>query len=272
MLLAFVPSLGVLAIALLVPQAAVLTISLRLVRRLGGHSSIASAPLELGRSAFARDVFPIGAAIVLSALYFRIDLFLVEYWRGLEAVAQYNAVFRLIDALRLFPAAVVGVLLPRVLGRPDREFAWKLAVRLTIVGAAAAVIGYISAPWLVHLAYGERYAPATPVLRVLFLAFPLLCLNYGLTHQAIGWGRQGAYASICAAALVLNVGVNAWLIPVLGTVGAAWTTVATETFLTVALVSVLSTTRRLEASSPAASATAPVPDTAAPAPVRGRHP
>src|SRR5213079_1858632 len=53
---------------------------------------------------FRRDVWPIGAGIVLSALYFRIDVFLVQLWSGTEAVAMYNAVFRLVEALRLFPA------------------------------------------------------------------------------------------------------------------------------------------------------------------------
>ena len=45
------------------------------------------------------------SGIVLSALYFRIDVFLVQLWSGTEAVALYNAVFRLVEALRLFPAA-----------------------------------------------------------------------------------------------------------------------------------------------------------------------
>ena len=41
-----------------------------------------------------------------------IDVFLVQLWAGTESVALYNAVFRLVDALRLFPAAVVAVALP----------------------------------------------------------------------------------------------------------------------------------------------------------------
>ena len=57
---------------------------------------------------------PVGLGIVLSAVYFRIDVLLVQAWAGIEAVASYNAVYRVIDALRLFAAAVLAVVLPRL--------------------------------------------------------------------------------------------------------------------------------------------------------------
>ena len=80
----------------------------------GGPSALPGAK---GSSAFRRDVLPIGVGIVLSALYFRIDVFLVQYWSGTESVALYNAVFRLVEALRLFPAAVLAVGCHRCAGR-----------------------------------------------------------------------------------------------------------------------------------------------------------
>ena len=68
---------------------------------------------------------------MLSALYFRVDVFLLEQWSGLEAVAHYSAVFRLVDAMRLMPAAVLAVVLPRLFGARDPEFARRLAGGLT---------------------------------------------------------------------------------------------------------------------------------------------
>ena len=62
--------------------------------RLRRRRSTASAIADLAAwPTFARDVWPIGAGIVLSALYFRIDVFLVQWWAGTELVALYNAVF-----------------------------------------------------------------------------------------------------------------------------------------------------------------------------------
>jgi O-antigen/teichoic acid export membrane protein len=247
-LLGLAPRFDVLSVALFLPPLAAFAYSARLVRQVagdagGGPVRTATAPDGLSRAVFLRDVFPIGAGIVLSALYFRIDLFLVEHWRGVEEVAKYNAVFRLIEALRLFPSAVVAVMLPALFRQPAPRFVWRVSGLLTVFGVAVAAVLYQPAPWLLDVAYGARYVSAVPAFRVLLLAFPLLSLNYGLTHQIIGWDGQRQFAVICGAALVVNLAMNAAWIPSLGITGAAWATLGTEAFLTAACVVVLSLTR-----------------------------
>jgi Na+-driven multidrug efflux pump len=71
-----------------------------------------------------------------------------------------------------------------------------------------------------------------PALRILMLAFPLLCVNYALTHQLIGWHGGRAYAAVCAAALAINLVLNARWITALGFDGAAWATLWTEVVVT----------------------------------------
>jgi len=181
-----------------------------------------------------RRVAPIGAGIVLSALYFRIDVFLLQHWSGAVAVAQYGAVFRLIDALRLFPAALLAVVLPRMFHGRDSAFLLKLAMMLTMFGLAASLVLYIMAPFAVPIAFGVTYASATPLFRILLVALPLLCLNYGLTTQLIGWSGQRAFAVISGGALFANVAMNAYLIPRMAAAGAAWATVGTEALITLA--------------------------------------
>lgn len=179
------------------------------------------------------QVAPIGAGLVLSALYFRIDVFLLERWSGLEPVAHYSAVFRLVDAMRLLPAVVLAVMLPRLFGARDAGFARRLAINLTGFAMAVTLAAWPLAPWLVSLAYGPAYREAAPIFQVLLLSFPLLTLNYSLTHQLIGWDQSKAYALCCAAALVANLALNAWLIPQFGAIGAAWATLGTEVVVSV---------------------------------------
>jgi O-antigen/teichoic acid export membrane protein len=247
LLLRISPTLLALGTALLVPPAAVMACSFYLVRRISATGAMV-APAEIASpfsvSVFVRDVLPIGAGIVLSALYFRIDLFLVQHWRGLEEVATYNAVFRLVDALRLFPAALLTVLLPAVFRRRDALFSLTLFFGLLVFGLSVAAVLYLGAPQMISLTYGSKYTTATPVLRVLSFAFPVLCVNYGLTHQVIGWARPRVYAYICGLALVLNVAINLVLIPSMGSAGAAWATLWTEVALTIAWIGALSKARR----------------------------
>jgi O-antigen/teichoic acid export membrane protein len=192
-----------------------------------------SADLQ-GRSlaTFRRDIWPIGAGIVLSALYFRIDVFLVQLWSGTESVALYNAVFRLVEALRLFPAAVLAVMLPALIRADDLRPLARVAMPVTAFAIAASAVLWLAAGWLVPWLYGEPYAAAVPAFRVLLLSFPLLSLNLALTHQLIGWDGQRVYAGLCALALAVNVGLNALLIPIWSIEGAAWTTLVTELVLT----------------------------------------
>jgi O-antigen/teichoic acid export membrane protein len=184
-------------------------------------------------------VFPIGAGIVLSAIYFRVDTLLVQVLAGTEAVARYNAVFRLVDALRLFPAAVLAVALPVLCRAEDFAALARVATLLTAIGLAIAFTVWVAADRIVMLAFGEPYRSAVPALRILALAFPLLSLNFALTHQLVGWDRHRSYAVVCATALVINLGLNAWLIPVWSIDGAAWATLATEGCVTAGCVAAL---------------------------------
>src|SRR5688572_33344839 len=77
------------------------------------------------------------------------------------------------------------------------------------------------------------------ILQVLLLSFPLLTLNYSLTHQLIGWNQPRAYALCCMAALVANLALNAWLIPQAAAIGAAWATLGTEVVVTVMCLAAL---------------------------------
>jgi O-antigen/teichoic acid export membrane protein len=199
--------------------------------------SIVGADLRVGPTAtfsvFRRDVWPIGAGIVLSALYFRIDVFLVQMWSGTESVAFYNAVFRLVEALRLFPAAVLAVVLPSLVRAGDLRPLTRLAVPITGFAIASAGVLWMAAGWLIPVLYDARYAAAVPAFRVLLLSFPLLSLNFALTHQLVGWDGHRAYAGLCALALLVNVALNARLIPLWSIEGAAWATLGTEIVLTV---------------------------------------
>jgi O-antigen/teichoic acid export membrane protein len=195
-------------------------------------------------------VWPIGAGIVLSALYFRIDVFLVQLWSGTEAVALYNAVFRLVEALRLLPAAVLAVALPSLARAGDIRPLARVAVPVTAVAIAVSAVLWRLADWLIPLVYGAPYAPAVPAFKILLLSFPLLSLNYALTHQLVGWDGQRAYAALCATALAVNVAVNARLVPLWSIEGAAWATLATEAVLTAGCTAALWALRSGTAAAP----------------------
>jgi O-antigen/teichoic acid export membrane protein len=243
------PRLEPLAWAMLIPAVVTLAAAGLAAARLARSTARVPPHRRLDRRhEFLRHVAPIGVGLLLSALYFRVDVFLLERWTGTGAVALYSAVFRLIDALRLFPAAVLAVALPALCRARDMHLVLRLSAHLTSAATGAAIVLWISAGWLIPALYGEPYRDAVLPFRVLLLSLPLMAVNYALTQQLIGWHRHNAYAAACGAALACNLAANWFLIPARGPVGAAWATLWTEAILTLGCVAALAHCSRVAAS------------------------
>lgn len=180
--------------------------------------------------------FPVGAAAGLSLLMFRVDVLLLEALRGPEPVGALSAAHRLYEAAVLLPAAVMAATFPS-LARSSadmtafRRRARDAALVLAGYGIVAAAAGWLLAPPVVPLIFGESYAGSGDLLRVMALAVPFLALNALATQALIALGRGWLEAAAMAAALAVAVVVNLALIPPLGATGATIAVVAGEATL-----------------------------------------
>jgi O-antigen/teichoic acid export membrane protein len=222
--LAVTPTLVALSAALAVPSLVALVASQAVVRRIAQPGP----SFTLDYRAFAHHVAPLGLGVLISALYFRIDVYFLERLHGIEVVGRYNAAFRLVDAVRLLAAAALAVAYPTLCSAatlaPLRRVATVLVGTSVLV---TAVVFWLSSPLLTFL-YGDAFASAGPALRVLSLSIPFFFLNYALTYQLIAWERTRAYLGVAVMALLTNVALNAWLIPAQQMIGAAYATLVTE--------------------------------------------
>jgi O-antigen/teichoic acid export membrane protein len=225
--------LDYLAIAMLVPAAAALLVAIVIANNL---SMTRISEPSLTPAIFFRDVLPLGAGVLISALYFRIDVYFIQYWHGLQPVGGYNAAFRLIEAMRLVPAAALAVTFPLLVQAGDTRIVRRLGGGLAAVGCVLAIGCALGAELIMPAAYGEHYGYAAPAFAILSLALPLFFLNYALTHQVIGWDGQRAYLVIAILALAANVFANFILVPTRGIAGAAISTVLTELIVTTGCV------------------------------------
>ena len=228
--------LDYLGVALLVPALAAIVVSVVIAARLSKQDGSESEESVLTPSLFIRNVLPLGAGVLVSALYFRIDVYVIQQWHGFQPVGGYNAVFRLVEAMRLLPAAVLAVTFPLLVTASDTQLVRRLGAMLTLAGGALAVVCAAGGSFIVPLIYGDAYSYAAPAFSILALALPLFFLNYALTHQVIGWDGQHAYLLIATAALIANVIANLVLVPTQGINGAAIATVLTEIVVTAGCV------------------------------------
>jgi O-antigen/teichoic acid export membrane protein len=191
-----------------------------------------------------RQAAPIGLAIVLSLLAFKIDVPLLQLITGDSAeVGLYNAAYKLFEPLLLFPAALLAGFFPLLSQAATAEYNHtqlsfkqqlrKLLLLLSCSGLVISVGTALVAGWVVPLLFGTAYNEAVITLILLALAVPFLFVNSGLTHALLALEYERLSLYFFGVCLVLNIGANFMLIPSWGRNGAAIATILTELGLTI---------------------------------------
>ncbi len=181
-----------------------------------------------------KESYPLGLANLFTLAYVKLDILMLAAMRGDEAVGIYAAAYRLIGSLTILPTAILGSLFPLISQyartAPEalpRIFQKSLNV-LMMLALPVAVGGTVFSREIIALVYGERFADAAGVFRILSWAVAFSFLSYLLTSALNAMGRQCVYLALTAAMTVLNVGLNWMWIPRYGYMGAAVATLITE--------------------------------------------
>jgi O-antigen/teichoic acid export membrane protein len=99
---------------------------------------------------------------------------------------------------------------------------------LVAAGTTGALVLGLAAEPIIALLYGDAFAASAPILRALAPCVLLTYINYLLTHMLVALGLVRQQMVISLSLVALNVGLNAWWIPLWGGAGAAWATAVTE--------------------------------------------
>jgi O-antigen/teichoic acid export membrane protein len=172
-----------------------------------------------------RLAFTMGAVHVVALVGYRIVLFVLERYEGLDAVGIYSISIQAAEAIWLIPAAVAtAVTAPAV--HETESAAVRLVARsagrglLITAGAALAlaVVGWFAIPPVL----GEEFEKSTEALLLLLpgaVAYaPVAVL---VVYLSIRRGRPRLSLAVAAAALVFTLGPALVLIPAYGINGAA---------------------------------------------------
>lgn len=206
-----------------------------------------------------RESLPIWIAGFLSLLYFKVDTVFLRAMAGDAELGAYGAAYKFFEGAMIVPAVLLAVAFPR-LSRAHRDpeaqrrLERQLGVLLLALGTAAGGICFFGGVPLVRLTFGVGFVRAVASLSVLAWGLPLLFLNFGLTHFLLARDMGRATSLLALAMLVLNVVLNASLIPGRGGPGAAWATVLTEVALTLGCLGALRESRTQQ-SAPVAART-----------------
>ncbi|MDT5043163.1 MAG: hypothetical protein QOE51_4148 [Actinoplanes sp.] len=180
-----------------------------------------------------RASFPLGVALVLNAVYFRVDTVMISLMRPASEVGSYGVAYRLLEVVLSLGAFVLAALLPVFSASardPERwqSFADTSFRLLFALGLVVAVCGSIMAPAIVATFSGTGYGAAGSALSVLLLAGALSWVNGCGGTMLVSIDRQRNALWLNVTALSVNVALNLALIPRFGFMAAAWTTAGCE--------------------------------------------
>src|SRR5512135_1202395 len=186
-----------------------------------------------------RQALPLGGAILLSILYTRTAVFLLDPLKGSSAVGVYGVAQKLTEPLAILPAALMAAVFPafaQALRRDIDRARWlrrRTLLMLMGAGAAIAMGGAFGGPWLINVLYHTQYLDSISPLQILAISTLLTFINYALTHFIVALNLQRWLLFFNVGLLIFNAGLCLVLIPVLGPTGAALATLLSEGLLCV---------------------------------------
>jgi O-antigen/teichoic acid export membrane protein len=181
-----------------------------------------------------RISIPVGLSGLLIIAYAQIDQVIVYSVSGSREAGLYGAVYNILNQSHFVPISILTTLSPVLAASWPRDPArLKRTARLTgellsVVSFGGLAFSIVAAGPVVRLIFGAEFADAAPALPVLLGAFVLICYGYLNGNLLFVLGKQGRLLRISLYALVVNVIGNLILVPLVGFMGAAWMTFATE--------------------------------------------
>lgn len=178
---------------------------------------------------------PFALLALLMGIYYRIDAVMLErmlHDKGLEA-GIYAASFRMLDALNQFGYLFATLLLPlfahMIRQKHDVRELVKFSSELMLAGSiAAALVCYFYSNQIMQLLYHRNDAYWATIFGWLMLNFIPMSSVYVFGTLLTANGNLKVLNIIAVGGVILNVGLNLYLIPHHGALGATIATLITQ--------------------------------------------
>ena len=179
------------------------------------------------------ESFPIllsGAAVIV---YQRIDQVMLKHMVNDESVGYFATATMFLNVVFFLPNVLVQTVTPLLvqIRKKDsvayREKAIAVTGGVTWLSILMALAVTFAAPWMIAWTYGSKYLMAIPVLQVLVWKTVGMALSTASGHLIIIEGIQKVLVVRDLLGCLACIGLNWFLLPRFGVMGAAWVTLVT---------------------------------------------
>lgn len=181
-----------------------------------------------------RKALPLGISIVMIQIIYNIDTVMIGFMRSNAEIGYYNAAYKIILSLIMVGAVYFDAIFPVASNyyktsldslKKLQSYTAKLMVTLAF---PLAVGGTILARPVMNVFYGSKYNDGIIAFQFLIWAMALIYINMVYARGMWACNKQNEYLKIVTTQAVANIALNFILIPPLGIVGAAISTVSAE--------------------------------------------
>lgn len=192
------------------------------------------AALKTGRHCFVLQA--------MAGLYTSFNVVLLGFWVGAASVAVFGAGERLIRAGLGFIGQLSNALLPRVASVKDnapnlfRRYRLLSLISFFVVGLFGAVATVVCSPYVVPWLLGDDFIAVVDAVKVLAWVIPAIAISNVLGFQYLLLEKKERYLNgIIAVGGALNIALACMLVPALGYMGMAWSWLAIEWLISIAM-------------------------------------
>jgi O-antigen/teichoic acid export membrane protein len=183
-----------------------------------------------------RDSWPLILSAIAVTIYMRIDQIMLGQMMGNEAVGIYTAAVRISEVWYFIPVAIVASVFPSILNaRKQSDLLYnqrlqKLYDLMVLLSLAVALPMTFLSDWVVVLLFGPAYTDAGLVLAIHIWAALFVFLGVASEKWLVAENRQALSFQRTLLGALVNIGLNIFLIPKFGIIGAAYATVISQAF------------------------------------------
>jgi len=181
-----------------------------------------------------KATWPIALSIVLTLIYFKIDIILLSLMKPQGDVGIYGLAYRVLESLIFFPAMFAGIMMPILSKSAVSDIAlfrevFKKSFRAIAIFAFPVVGGGVVLSYsITNLIGGRDFLAAGAPMQALFIAIGVIFFGNLLGRAIIALDLQKKAIGVYLFGVILNTVLNLIFIPKYTYMGAAWTTVITE--------------------------------------------
>lgn len=173
-----------------------------------------------------KNSWPIAATLALNVVYFRVDSFMIAFYKNIADVGVYNIAYSVFQSALAIPVFITNSYYPIML----KSYSKVKLVGLWLLGIALAgtiLVLYLS-PVIVKVITGGSFIGSVKSLQILSLGFPAYFVSALLMWYLVAKGKYKQMLLIYFFGLLINICLNLILIPRYSIYGASWTTVVSE--------------------------------------------